>query len=60
MLACCAKEIDDGMLESLRENAHADVAASSLAEATRRCMDAIRLPDLGAGAETKSSGTTAA
>ena len=60
MLACCTKEIDDGILESLRVNARADLAAASLAEATRRCIDAVRRPDLGAGAETKSSGTTAA
>jgi predicted PurR-regulated permease PerM len=59
MLACCTKEINDGILESLRENARADVAAASLAEATRRCIDAVRRP-LGAGAETKSSGTKAA
>ena len=60
MLACCTKDMDDGILENLRENARADLAAASLAEATRRCSDAVRRPDLGPGAETKSSGTTAA
>ena len=60
MLACCTKEIDDGALESLRENARADVAAASLAEATRRCIDAVRRSELGTGAAAKSSGTSAA
>jgi predicted PurR-regulated permease PerM len=60
VLACCTKDIDDSALESLRENARADVAAASLAEATRRCIDASRRPELGAGAAAKSSGTTAA
>jgi tryptophan synthase alpha subunit len=60
MLACCTKEIDDGTLESLRENARADVAAASLAEATRRCIDIARRSELGTGAAAKSSGTSAA
>jgi predicted PurR-regulated permease PerM len=55
VLACCTKEIDDSRLESLRENARADMAAASLAEATRRCIDAVRKPDLGARVETKST-----
>jgi predicted PurR-regulated permease PerM len=60
ILACCTKETDDGILENLRENARADMAAASLAEATRRCIDVVRRPDLGTRAETKTSRTTAA
>jgi predicted PurR-regulated permease PerM len=55
VLACCKNDVDDGVLESLRENARADKAAGSLTEATRLCIDVVRGPNLGSTEGTKSS-----
>jgi hypothetical protein len=46
ILACCAGETDAESLESLRENARADLAAANLGEAVRLCIEAVPRTDL--------------
>jgi predicted PurR-regulated permease PerM len=60
VLACCARDTDAGILESLRENARADLAAISLAETTRLCIDAVQRSDLGARSKSENSSATTA
>ncbi|WP_426533758.1 AI-2E family transporter [Bradyrhizobium sp. McL0615] len=45
ILGCWLKEIDPAALEALRENAKADLVASSVAEAVRLCIEAARAKD---------------
>jgi predicted PurR-regulated permease PerM len=61
VLACCARDTDEGALESLRENARADLAALGLAETTRLCIDVVQRSDLGDRSKAENpSATTAA
>jgi hypothetical protein len=45
ILGCWLKEIDPAALEALRENAKADLVASSVAEAVRLCIEAAGAKD---------------
>jgi hypothetical protein len=43
ILGCWMKEMDPAVLEQLREGAKADLAAASLGEAIKLCIEASRL-----------------
>lgn len=60
ILGCWMKEIDPTSLEQLREGAKADLAAASLGEAVKLCIEATGLESQRQEEQDKHSATTAA
>jgi predicted PurR-regulated permease PerM len=60
ILGCWLKDMDPGALESLREGAKADLAATSLGGALKHCIEAIGIVDLSTDLEPQLSEPTAA
>jgi hypothetical protein len=55
VLVCCGKELNSETLESLRDNAKADLVAADLTEATRHCIEAAQPTRLSDRLEAKNS-----
>ena len=61
ILGCWLKDMDPSKLETLREGAQADLAATSLGEALKLCIEATGVEDhLQIPIEDQGSSTTAA
>jgi len=60
ILACWMRDMDPAALESLREGAKADLAAASLGEALKLCIEATGLKDWSTTPEGQVSNSTAA
>ena len=60
ILGCWMRDIDPAALESLREGAKADLAAASLGEAIKLCIEATGLKDWSTTPEGQVSNSTAA
>ena len=60
ILGCWVKDIDADELESLRENAKADLAAASLGETVKLCIEASRAATPSLAVSTQENPTTAA
>jgi hypothetical protein len=60
ILGCWMRDIDPAALESLREGAKADLAAASLGEALKLCIEATGLKDWSTTPEGQVSNSTAA
>jgi hypothetical protein len=59
ILGCWLKDMDPSKLETLREGAQADLAAASLGEALKLCIEATGVEDL-QPIQDQGSSTTAA
>jgi len=55
VLVCCGTELNSDTLESLRDNAKADLVAADLTEATRHCIEAAQPTRLSDRLEAKNS-----
>jgi len=60
ILGCWVKDIDPTELEMLRQNAKADLVASSLGETVRPCIEATDMEDHRYAASKQEKSTTAA
>jgi hypothetical protein len=60
ILGCWVKDIDPAALELLREGAKADLAAASLGEAIKLCIEATGVEDQRHAASKQEKSTTAA
>jgi predicted PurR-regulated permease PerM len=60
ILGCWVKDIDPAALEMLREGAKADLAAASLGDAVKLCIEATGVKDRRHGASKQEKSTTAA
>ena len=60
ILGCWMKDMDPGALESLREGAKADLAATNLGGALKLCIEATGVVDLSTKLESQLSKATAA
>jgi predicted PurR-regulated permease PerM len=60
ILGCWVKDIDSDALEMLRDNAKADLAAASLGQTVKLCIEATAKAQQSIGASTHEKSTTAA
>jgi hypothetical protein len=60
ILGCLVKDIDPSALEVLRDNAKADLAAGSLGETVKLCIEATGVEEQSHAASRRETSTTAA